>query len=837
MNVQGSSRRIAYACGDRCHIPLRRRGTVNQCVRFACVLGALGLLTGCQDSAALAVGERWHMKGRVVDSRMQPIAGAGILLAPVTTSTRQVLATPAVRTDRHGRFQLSVSLESFQNGYRIRVAARGRMAMATIPAAESVEWDGSREIWDLGDIVLGPGASIIGTVRSEDGKPVAGARVIGSDVLHQTQRMFLDVPGPFLSSAVTDARGAFVLPGVSLGGARLEIYREGFHRHRLPFVPARGPVAITLLCGGFVEGVVLSPDGRPRPSKVSIRYEAKSPGVLEYPHPVDTDPRGAFRLNLDYPGGYRVTVDAEVGPKPLAESRLLQAAGKGVKIIVPAAEKGREVVVHVSSLVNGEAKDIPKGAWAACAWIDRETWNWRHWDTFSRPPIPMREPGTIRLPGPGEGEPDTGIIVVRAKGYAPAILKGITWSSASPPRLEARLVRESIVSGIVVDVVGGEPLPMARVTIQPEFDGPGQTLEVDARGRFRIAGLAAGKYGIHAAYPQRPDTKPIQIVVGESQEHTDVKIPVATGATLRGKLIGVKPAPGWLVIREPDRPAAMGVFVLGESAPSVPVAGDGSFSITGLADGRYELSLAIPHREGRGGFLQLPIGWVLLERSDSKRTFDITELAPAIIRGKVKINGDAGIPLERLIVSAVTPGRVEMGLQMPDEVGVYEQVARDGSFVLPVRPGVHRIDIMDAATGVVLAKRTGVKLDPAAELRLDLSLDVAKVRVGLQPAKGSESISLTWLEIVTDSAAETAMALTSPSDVGVSLAEGSRDVSFYVPVRPIKLRVWSRHGGLEGAFREHQGARSLGKHEFLPKSGETTRIEIRVRIPKLMVPK
>lgn len=175
--------------------------------------------------------------------------------------------------------------------YRLSIEEPG---LVPLERTFEVDW-GSHE--NMGLLRIDRGAGISGVVRSSDGLPIEGAKVIGfpenagfltignaiSDVL--TERLV----------AATDSSGAFRLRGVPKGQYRLSARARGFAAGTLAAVSTGGePVTFLLEPGVRISGLVVDaatgepvPDARVRANESRGRSDADGRFVLDGVAPID----------------------------------------------------------------------------------------------------------------------------------------------------------------------------------------------------------------------------------------------------------------------------------------------------------------------------------------------------------------------------------------------------------------------------------------------------------------------------------------------------------------------------------------------------------------------
>lgn len=826
---------------------------MNARVFAVCVFGLALPMSGQTDPEPKAEVQTWRMRGRAVDEQGKPIEGVSAALVPSREwTTAGALANPRTKTGADGRFELTLEAANSPAEWRTPLLAAPGWTTALLHAdGVDVTPSASNPAIDVGDIVLCPAVTLRGRVRTADGRPFAGAHVVASDLL---MRLGMTAWGQsssptYSSAARTRDDGAFELSGVAADGVRLAITGAGHHRRELPFVLAGDPLVVELVPSGFVEGIVKDANGQPcHDASVWLSYvSGEREGDNEEVGEVGAD--GTFRLTLELPGPYRIEAFAgdfhSFGGKP--RGALLDGPAKGIELTTGAnIDPQRALVVRIVDAATGKAVEAVRAAafWREPAMLEHMQGRHFGFDEL----VAYRAPGEIRLPGPGEDEPETGMVKVEAEGYAPLVLADIEWSDANPPRLEARLVRESVLTGVVTDARTGEPVEGAVVLIGADADmqpwilhsaiaeaDPGRAITA-ADGRFRIGGLVAGKHRLRALHLRRPRGEPIEVEVGAAETQADVKLTSPAGSAVTGKLTGAEPGAGWEVRLRAIRGArdAFRSSDLDEwTMPRSPVAADGSFGFAGLEPGIYELRLSMPHRGGRCGHVDVTVDPLRIRTNDLKRDFDVSEALPGTIRGRVTVAG-AELPHQRLAI-AVFPPPGEGEFRWRQQPYVVESLAADGTFALPAIPGEQRLEVLDLATGIPLAMREGVKVATGETTELDLRVELVTVRVRLRPEQEGGSVVASWLEVAVQHERrqverEGFMVGGFDQDNGIGVALGGRadDLELLLPPVSTKFVVRSNHARVyEGEWETPP----LGEAELTPKKATADRIEIVVRTP------
>jgi hypothetical protein len=278
-----------------------------------------------------------------------PVAGAVLLLIDASRAT-----IAEGRTDASGRARL----ERLPDGAFSLVVSRS--GYARVAVAVRVE-AGSGAI----DVVLSPGATLLGHVVDETGADVPDARVtitLDDPSLDSAPRE-AGIARPW--TARSDSAGRFTVDTLATGFAlRLEAAADGFETTTRRAVTPRSDapaVQLVLRQTGILWGRVLGPDGRARRATVFLAGSGVWPARA-----VETDDDGAYRI-AGVPGGvYELRARSgalvaepqegvDLSPGETREVALRLVAGAALRVEVRDAEvdaalEGAEIVVTEDGL-------------------------------------------------------------------------------------------------------------------------------------------------------------------------------------------------------------------------------------------------------------------------------------------------------------------------------------------------------------------------------------------------------------------------------------------------------------------------------------------------------
>jgi protocatechuate 3,4-dioxygenase beta subunit len=233
---------------------LTARGAGYRCVE-ACAYGeGMPARTG-DDHVNIPLGPLGSITGRVVT------LDAGGTPQPVKDFVVYSNAFGSGRMmDDEGRFEIEVP--RLWKGASLFIYARGVAPHVTkFDLLEPV-------VRDLGELEVGPGRTVRGTVREASGRPIEGARVgvgYGEDVLQHPMTLY-DTEGPYEVPATvtsTDAAGRFEIPGVQAGPAPLSITHVEYRAVNVTAGRRDAAVDVTLSPSVKLSVRVEEPDGSP----------------------------------------------------------------------------------------------------------------------------------------------------------------------------------------------------------------------------------------------------------------------------------------------------------------------------------------------------------------------------------------------------------------------------------------------------------------------------------------------------------------------------------------------------------------------------------------------
>lgn len=811
------------------------------------------------------------LSGRVVDGVGKPIAGAAVAFAPVTKlTTAQLLAKPEVRTGDDGRFVLRApTLPSGEPGDQpvLLIAAKGFAAVqppirwqfpkarGAVPAASRSE-PVPRLDTDLGDLTLPDGTRLFGRVRDAEGKGVAECVVMLRD-LFDGQYTLRGPQSNVFCRAVTDKSGIFELPCGLAVGASVEFTAKGLHRARLPAVAAGAPLEVTLQPGSRIAGrVVDDKGGLVAGASVWATYERRGNTTT-----VRSNDDGTFELWTEQPGRFRVHArmpaakDKKPGrtPLPTTHSTLQDGPVPNLELVLTrtappeatATTTTTTTTLTVQAFAKGTKEPVP-GIRAVAIWQEFALRNEAYLDSLADHYLrdtAASEDHKAEVRGPNEGESQTGVVFVRAPGFAPTALRDVTWPEAeaipTTKPFVVELPREATVTGRVLDAGTGEPIAGAKVFAQRRQDPrqgrfgdetvPTTAVETGADGAYRLGQLGEGDFVLRVLHGKRPRPSPVEFTLAAEEQKQGLDVKLAAGARVGGRVTGLELPAGSKVFLHPITAPRFGSNTSWSSGGmAVPkertdVASDGTFAIDGVALATYFLVLELPRPPRGGSPLFVPIEPLRVRADGIARDFDLGADRPGRIRGTLRY--------PRALPEGLVPVVVALPIDdQHDHPVFYSQfqhdgpralVAVDGTFELPVGSGPHRLHVVDAATGVLLATpKERLEVVANGELAQDVAVPLTEVTVTLTPpADAGPFVWVDRLEIRHQPPQPGAGNVVFGNDEydrggGVPVAPGQTTVRLWLPEGKVTLLARGSSAQLSVERNQRGNEAPLGRVEF-----------------------
>ena len=548
------------------------------------------------------------LSGRVVDEDGRPVAGAKLGVSP----------------GQQDPFFFVVRRLAGDPGARIVSRADGAFSATRLAPGENQRltvYHPEYEKGVLGGISLAPGGSrsgavvtlrrgivVTGTVKDDEGKPVAGAElgVSGSRVVRSSRggmRMNVSFGGiSEIPPVRSGADGRFELKGVPPGDWALTAKAPGRATEivdplRLSRDARPDPIEIVLAPGASLSGIVRRRTGSGAEGYIVIAREEGKPPTGFGPDTMPTGPDGAFfvdGLKRDTAYDLQLFGGADYGPGPTK---------KGV--LAPASDL--EWVVEGLGRIEGIALDGKSGepltSFEVSCEVDRAGFGGMRMGRGMRrrgaggvgEPVAVEAPdGRFAIEEVPAGKWQ---VVVTAKGYQPGRAAGVVVEEATTTDgVDVRVPRGSRLEVLVLDARTRKGVPDARVAVlsetgAPAFGGLGigdGDLRTDVDGKAVAEGLAPGKVTVTVDHDDYTPSSQSAVL---AEEGGRVEVALSHGGALSG-----------IVLSETRQPlSGAEVSVEGGSARGNPFGagsgtatdGSGRFRFDHLAPGRYTLRASV----------------------------------------------------------------------------------------------------------------------------------------------------------------------------------------------------------------------------------------------------
>lgn len=696
-------------------------------------------------------------------------------------------------------------------GSTLAFAAKGRKAFvrATHPPLEP------GEVRDVA-LAVRSAASVEVTVAKPDGTPIVGASVS----VRPTGATGMTLPQLLAQHGETDAEGRCRIEGLPDERSRIEATARGCTSSSTEVELQAGDAAVqvrlVLSEGGFVTGVVVTPDGQPlADAGVAHQPSTDLPMIGDMATQLGpdhlaaiaadgarTDAEGRFRLGgLDDDGEFLVVAahprfaagitrgvrmgdhDVKVALQPLGGLR-----GRAL-----AAEDGRPLTTFTVTLLRTSflVLRMPQRQ----STIENAADGSFELSTLS--------PGAYTLQLSAEGRSDT--------------TKDIDVKPGTLDVGDLQLPQAAAIAGTVRDE-HGSPVPFASVRrrqgaladnpMMAMFGGGSAQAYTDAQGRFRLAPLPPGRLQLLATAQGFASGRTERFQLAAGQELDDVVIVLGHGGAIRGRLLmgpGQQPDDFLLLVQEQGTQATQ----------TAVLAADGSFTVANLDPGQYTVqSMPQALMRGFGGQDWKPGKGIRLGDVFQKITDHVVSQRCSVRAGETT---DVTLDASDVSVGTRWTLRVELGgvslasglveVTGLDDGRVRGAMLQNGEATFGgMRAGPHRVQVRSGTTMAPVGQPQDVEL-PAGrdEHRSTLSLPGGELRGRVVDATNGEPLRSALVRLLHDGRAEqddpVGMALTDASGTFhfPGLADGSYSLLAVEGVLSGREGTTSRRSGLRVA--------------------------------------
>lgn len=473
-----------------------------------------------RDGLRIVLGRGRTAFGRVVDRSEKPVPGADVSLAastgelPVRREANGLDAWAAV-TDPAGRFTIPALPEGKVD---LRVGKSG-FAPVTVRALAIPPGEGP---FDLGTVILEPGAEVRGIVTGRDGRPIEGAEVHAARDLRRL-RFAAQAGAPIdrKPEAVTGADGRFAIPDLRKGD-RIDLWvRAAGHRPGTVegvAAPNERPVRIVLDRGVRVAGRVVDAGKRPvAGAHLSLRAERPGGerGLIRFVGGVNasavSDEDGRFTFEGMTPG--TAELDATAAGFQPAKLENVAIPEKGLDNLEVVLERGAVIEGRVLTSAGDAVEDARVVCGDAASISDAD--------------------GAYRLDGVPLGAQKVRLL---HREYPPLDRTVDVQPGVNP--LDLILPEGREVAGRVVDRAG-KPVAGAELALFPAGSPREQGAVSGADGAFRFPRVADGTYTLRAGKEGYLTTETPNAVTVAGAPVRDVEVRLDRGTRIAGRILGL----------------------------------------------------------------------------------------------------------------------------------------------------------------------------------------------------------------------------------------------------------------------------------------------------------
>jgi protocatechuate 3,4-dioxygenase beta subunit len=319
--------------------------------------------------------------------------------------------------------------------------------------------------------------------------------------------------------------------------------------------------------------------------------------------------------------------------------------------------------------------------------------------------------------------------MLRSEIIAAVLLAPALWAQS------IGVVEGAVVNSVTRAGIGGVTVEVTRA------DGPWRTsATTDAAGRFRISGLAPGKYRAEFAHPEFTDPQPGQtegmsFAIGPISEPARVRVELQPLSTLRGRLLDSDGRPMRGVRVSLQRLLRQGVY-------ENPTDKEGRFEFVDVKPATYLLAAEPPEIDGERSVLartyypgvldHRQAAPIAIPAGQELAGFEFRLVTSPVFRVRGKVVDSAGSP--------VAGAMVELHSEDPFASESQRFTLQDGSFEFPsVLPGSWRsVAVLYPAVPAVRQVKPAEDSRTSTEMNRPVQRGSAMVEVKHQDVDGVE---------------------------------------------------------------------------------------------------
>jgi 5-hydroxyisourate hydrolase-like protein (transthyretin family) len=499
------------------------------------------------------------------------------------------------------------------------------------------------------DLVMKRGSGIEGTVAGPDGAPLAGVRVSAAGAME---------------APPTGADGAFRLVGAKPGpSVRLFCAKDGYvNAANKPVVvvadqPTTG-VALKMYKEPRVKGTVTTASGAP-PTEARVLLAYKAAGSQDNPWEETNRWQNATRVAVRPDGTFDGPVTtAAAGGKLLVRAVSLDQQQTDAKPIdLVEGQDLYETTIVLTDGVEMTGTVVAKGGSTGVAGARVSVVQKRASDNNmmygSNGQIPVwavtDAAGAFRVPHLVAAQFD---VRAEAEGF---VVGRTTVNLADGKPVVVEMSPEMTIEGVVAYADG---VPLEGVTVQVLVGGQGirtfgsmqesqPSATTDSNGAFRLSGVGEGTYTLDVRPQWGSDLnfRPLR-VDGVAAGARGVKVVAERGGSITGRVADPQghPIPAAYISAGPVQKP--GVAMTGNEWRNAQTKSDGTFTLTGLAEGPYNLQVMLMNGAGGGGYRPVNVPNVAVGTKDLA-----VVLEPGLSISGV-VNDADGRPISQMAIQA-----------------------------------------------------------------------------------------------------------------------------------------------------------------------------------------
>jgi len=461
-------------------------------------------------------------------------------------------------------------------------------------------------------IDLPPGGRITGHVLDKNSHAPVTSFQAGISGERSGGGMVIMMP-PMLKTFTNDD-GSFTLEHVPPGPTQVVVTAAGYTTQRIPGLNVENGKALPDLevdmeSGANLSGRVTGPDGGPL-SGVSVRFDQGATRVISFgtgPSNATTDPDGQYTIDSLEPGDKTFTFSKQ---GYVSETRDVNVTGTDTRLDVQLST-GLTVSGTVVTEAGVPVADASVGAFSASD------------GSFSRQ-TRTDSNGSFQFSGLAPGHYS---MVASKQGLAQGRLNDFDVSAGAPARIVMKI--GGTITGHVSGLTDAE---LRQAIVTATSTNGNASADVDAGGNYRIDGAPSGSVRVSARTSaafagemKMSAPKTVQIDPGSSAQ---VDIDFTSNTVVRGRVTqNGQPMAGAIVTFFPNGSGA-------QTAASGTTDNDGTYQISGLQDGTYNVSVRDMSRV---------VGFSSNYTVSGSGTYDI-DIKSVSVRGRV-LDSSTGAPV------------------------------------------------------------------------------------------------------------------------------------------------------------------------------------------------